>query len=81
MTTDADKTRALEAERLLNDDTLNEALAAMRAEALEKLVKADPSEFSAVALAQCRVAAVDDFRTALQRFYLKGQERKARSIA
>lgn len=79
--TDDDKTRALEAERLLADETLNAALDTMRADAIGKLIKADPSDFSDVARAQSRVAAVDDFRQELNRFLLKGQERKARSIA
>ena len=49
----------LEAERLVNDQTLRIALQNMRSDALERLVTANPDDMTDVLRFQMKVAAID----------------------
>lgn len=75
----AKEARALEAERILNDDTIAEAVAAMRTYGLEQLVHVDPSDARKVAQLQAYVAATDAFRGQLQAFITQGRPQKPRT--
>lgn len=57
---------AKEARRLLADEVLSLALDGMRAEALERLVRADAADMTEITRQQAKVAAVDDFRGELE---------------
>lgn len=61
---------AKEAERLLRDEVLNQALDGMRKEALEDLAVEDVEEPLAILRLQQRIAAVDEFRGMLNRYIL-----------
>jgi hypothetical protein len=56
---------AIEAERLLADDTLKYALDVVRADALEALAVADVEDKSLVLRLQQKVAVIDEFRSEL----------------
>lgn len=76
LTAAAKEARALEADRILNDDTIAEAVTAMRAYGLEQLVHVDPSNAQKVAQLQAYVAATDAFRGQLQAFITQGRPQK-----
>lgn len=78
MSTEEKQHLALEAERLLNDDTINKALDAMRIVGLENLVLVDPSKPDDIRKWQAYVAAVDAFRGQLSVFVTRGKERTQR---
>lgn len=59
---------AKEAARLKSDDTLNKALADMRADALNALATADADQYNMIVRLQQKVAVIDEFRTELDRF-------------
>lgn len=57
---------ALEASRLLSDDTLIHALAAIRQSAVDKLISADATDTAAIIRQQARVTVCDEFMAELQ---------------
>ena len=61
---------AKEADRLLADAVLTEALAAMRRETLERLASCDPYQGQEIAQIQAEVTAIDGLLTRLRRFIL-----------
>lgn len=63
---------AKEAERLQNDPIFNEALQAIRAEALDALAVADADNKTMILRLQQKAAVIDEIRTTLARFILKG---------
>ena len=78
MTEEEKAARALEAERLLRDDTITQALDAMRAAALEQLVQAKPDDTLKITQLQAYVGAVDAFRGQLSVYVTAGTKQKAR---
>lgn len=80
MTAD-DQTRALEAERLLNDDTLRTAIASMRMEALERLAMLDATATDEIREAQSIVRVTDGIVETLERFVLQGGVPTKRAVA
>ncbi|RYE61054.1 MAG: hypothetical protein EOP20_00800 [Hyphomicrobiales bacterium] len=79
LTTAAKEARALEAERILTDDTIAEAVIAMRAYGLEQLLHVDPSDAQKVAQLQAYVAATDAFRGQLGAFIAQGKPQPKRT--
>jgi hypothetical protein len=61
---------AKEADRLKNDEIFIKALADIRAEALEALVKANADSFTAIARLQQKVEVIDEIRNVLDRYIL-----------
>lgn len=73
---------AKEADRLLNDDVLNGALASIRLEALEALAAAAADVPTAILRQQAIVAVVDQFHTVLRRHVeALATGRKPRAVA
>lgn len=65
---------AKEAERLLKDDVLREAIERMRVDALEILAKADAFDHTAVLKAQSRVRSADELLETLYGFVINGPQ-------
>lgn len=76
-----DQTRALEAERLLNDDTLRTAIASMRMEALERLAMLDATATDEIREAQSIVRVADGLVLTLQQFVAAGRTPTKRAVA
>ena len=70
------RTLATEAERLIGDRVLKQALADMRKDALEDLVEADPTYTEDVIKHQSRVKNIDEFLSQLERYILAMPERE-----
>lgn len=64
---------AREASRLLNDEVLQEALAAIRLEALEDLARADADDRTAILRLQAKVSVVEEFCDQLRRYITRGE--------
>lgn len=61
---------AKEAERLQNDQIFNDALDAIRVDALEALALADADDKTMILRLQQKVAVIDEIHTALGRFIM-----------
>lgn len=79
--TDEQQTRSLEAERLLNDDTLRTAIASMRMEALERLATLDATATDEIREAQSIVRVADGLVLTLQQFVAAGRTPTKRAVA
>jgi hypothetical protein len=67
----------LEADRLSKDPVLIEAVARIRLQALEGLVKADPAKTNEIIALQERVKVCDAFATTLKTMINSAQQRQA----
>lgn len=63
---------AIEADRLRNDDILNEAFATVRMDALEALSRADADDKTMILRLQQRVAVIEEVQAALHGFIIQG---------
>lgn len=72
---------ALEADRILTDETIRNAIATMRMAALEQLADIQPEDTAAIHAAQANVRAADAFVTTLRGFILQGTPRKGPTVA
>lgn len=59
-----------EADRLKNDELFNQALDAIRSEALDSLATADADNYATIVRWQQRVQVVDEIRATLDRYIL-----------
>ena len=76
-----DQNRAAEARRLEDNETLQLALSALRAAALENLAEADPSDQGAIMAAQADIRAIGNLRGAIVNMILVGSPQKHRPVA
>lgn len=72
---------ANEAQRLINDDVLNEALAQIKVAAYEALASTDADDKTAILRLQQTIAVIDDIGITLEGFILEGQGQLIRPVA
>ena len=80
MTPDGEN-RAAEARRLQDNETLQMALSALRAAALENLAEADPLDQGAIMAAQADIRAIGNLRGAITSMIFAGAAQKHRPVA
>jgi hypothetical protein len=71
---------AAEAQRIKENEALQEALAYLRSEALEGLVRTPATDAEAIRDHQARVRVVDDFLARIEAIIRNGQPRKQAGI-
>lgn len=65
-----------EAERLLNDVVLSEALARIRSQAVDRLISAEPTDVTQITRQQATVAVCDAMQAELRSMVLSAADKK-----
>jgi hypothetical protein len=73
--------RAQEAQSLDANDTLQEALKALRLGALETLATIDPTDLNAIMAIQADIRSIDNFRGSIKAMILAGKPQKHTPVA